>query len=431
VSTNPASGGEFLQSLLGDLVKMMSTDSPLQWELAFQLATTVAQGDAPPANIDPVERIRFEELASIAALHVADLTGMDTGRGATAPRLSAVTRSEWARRTLSAWQPLLDRLALSVGPKNAGQQSPGSLAEIESLFSQSEGDSASQFLRESPEDAMETSFGALFEKWAGAMAPAMLAAQIGSLVGHLAQRTLGEFDLPLPRSSTEEILVVPENIAGLADDWSLPLDDLRLWVCVRELTCHAVLQREHVRTRIEELVLAHAGRAQPSLEELKSRLLGLDPASGEGLAEILGDPLALAAPRPDASAQRISAELDALVATLAGYVEHRTAAAAGRVVGSHTAIAEAIRRRRVTRGEGETMAEALFGLRIGQEQVDRGVAFVQGVLDRDGDAELAKLWVVESNLPTPAEVDAPGLWIARVNLPADDGPDLASDDPEG
>jgi uncharacterized protein (DUF2342 family) len=46
---------------------------------------------------------------------------------------------------------------------------------------------------------------------------------------------------------------------------------------------------------------------------------------------------------------------------------------------------------------------------------------VRGVIERGGDVELAKLWTVEENLPTPAEVDAPGLWIARVNLPGQNG----------
>ena len=63
----------------------------------------------------------------------------------------------------------------------------------------------------------------------------------------------------------------------------------------------------------------------------------------------------------------------------------------------------------------------LFGLRLDQDALDRGEAFVRGVIARGGDVELAKLWTVEENLPTPAEVDAPGLWIAWVNLPDSGG----------
>ena len=30
---------------------------------------------------------------------------------------------------------------------------------------------------------------------------------------------------------------------------------------------------------------------------------------------------------------------------------------------------------------------------------------------------LAKLWSAARNLPTPSEVDAPGLWLERISLP--------------
>ena len=64
------------------------------------------------------------------------------------------------------------------------------------------------------------------------------------------------------------------------------------------------------------------------------------------------------------------------------------------------------------------------------------MAFVRGVIERGGERELAAMFVHEHDLPTPAEVDAPGLWIARVNLPADetatdDAPDEASPQDSG
>jgi uncharacterized protein (DUF2342 family) len=53
---------------------------------------------------------------------------------------------------------------------------------------------------------------------------------------------------------------------------------------------------------------------------------------------------------------------------------------------------------------------------LDQEDVDRGATFVQGVLERCGELDLARLWLDERHLPTPAEVEAPGLWLARINL---------------
>ncbi|CAN0417838.1 unnamed protein product, partial [Phaeothamnion confervicola] len=49
-------------------------------------------------------------------------------------------------------------------------------------------------------------------------------------------------------------------------------------------------------------------------------------------------------------------------------------------------------------------------------QVQRGKTFIGGVVDRVGDAQLPTLFARPSALPTPAEIDAPGLWIARLEL---------------
>ena len=45
----------------------------------------------------------------------------------------------------------------------------------------------------------------------------------------------------------------------------------------------------------------------------------------------------------------------------------------------------------------------------------RGKAFVQGIVDRSGESELTRLLRLPDSIPTPSEVDAPGLWIARVS----------------
>jgi uncharacterized protein (DUF2342 family) len=62
----------------------------------------------------------------------------------------------------------------------------------------------------------------------------------------------------------------------------------------------------------------------------------------------------------------------------------------------------------------DRLVEQLLGLELGAATFERGEAFVQGVVERGGPAALAPLWRDERCLPTPAEVDAPGLWLARL-----------------
>ena len=271
--------------MLGDLLRLIRTEGPLQWELAFQLATSVAAGDEPDPNPDPIARIRLEELSSIAQLHVADVTGMVLGSGGSDPKLVPTTRGRMGRRSLEAWRPLLDRLAtvLNTAPAPASPK-PGPLGfgvpEVNgSDAPSSEGFETTgattdegalppdPFLRqpdplqsagsENEEDTEDLDLAEMIGRWTSAMAPAMAAMQVGSVVGHLARRSLGQYDLPLPRTSSNEILVAVCNLDRFAAEWSLPIDDLRLWLCAHEMAFHAVLSRPHVAKRLEELVVAH------------------------------------------------------------------------------------------------------------------------------------------------------------------------------
>ena len=51
------------QSLLGDLMNMLGTSGPAQqWEMIRSFALSVATGGTPEANVEPVQRIRLEQL---------------------------------------------------------------------------------------------------------------------------------------------------------------------------------------------------------------------------------------------------------------------------------------------------------------------------------------------------------------------------------
>ena len=87
------------------------------------------------------------------------------------------------------------------------------------------------------------------------------------------------------------------------------------------------------------------------------------------------------------------------------------------LIGSYGMITEALRRHRVEAGDGDKFVQHLLGLEVGQPVYDRGSAFVDGVVERAGKEALAQLWASERTLPTPNELDAPGLWLARIELP--------------
>jgi putative hydrolase len=395
---NPFDGIPFL----GDLANLLGgSGGGVPWDAARQIALRLATDGEPEANVDPIERIKLEELARVAELNVSSVTGLSTSMAGSVPTVSPVTRGMWAQRTLDAYRPLLERLASSLGSAAAPPASDSELA----------GD---------PAAAMAGWFGQLMQM----LNPMMLAMTAGSAVGHLAQRSFGQYDLPIPRPASDELVLLVPNLDAFGREWSLPHDDLRLWICIHELTHHAVLAVPHVRTRLEGLLTRYVSSFSADPDALERALgdVSFDPTDPSGMVELraaLNDPTALLGAIESAEQQSLRPQLDATVSVIVGYVDHVMDRVGERLISSYGMLTEALRRRRVESGDADRFVERLFGLELTQASYDRGSTFVDGVVERAGDEGLARLWSDERNLPTPAEMDAPGLWLARIDLPAD------------
>jgi putative hydrolase len=388
------------QGLLQDLLKLIggSAGGSDAWlDAARSLAHGVATDGRPEGNADPLARIGFEELGRVAELHVAEATGLPFDRP---PALTPVGRGAWALRALDAWTPTLSRIV------EAQRSAPDPAAGV----------SPDEALAPDPFDRADVGFEALLGRFATTMGPVLMGMQFGSAAGHLGQRALGQYVLPLPWPRSTEVLVIPDNIARFADEWSLPADEARLWVCVHELTAHAVLELPHVAERIQTLVEAVTVEMVANHQGLAERLGGKagDP---EALQRILADPEALLADLLTPGQRRTSADLVALTTTVGGYVDHIAGRVASALTGAASTLKEAWYRYRVEESSSEQAAGGLFGLDLAREQVDRGAAFVRGVLERAGEEGLSRLWDDSRHLPTPAEVDAPGPWLDRIDLP--------------
>ncbi len=392
-SDNPFPGNPFQgMPFLGDLAKMLQGQGPVNWDAARQFAVMIATEGKAENNVDPMERMQFQELARIADLHVQTATGLETLVNGRAVEITPVTPGTWAQRSIDAYRPLFEKLAGAIGPSATPPPSAEELAVADPAM-------------------------AMFAPLMAMLSPMMLGMSAGSMVGHLSRRSFGQYDLPIPRPANHEILVVSDTISAFGHDWSLPADDLRLWVCVQEITSHAVLAVPHLRAELERLLGAYVAAFRPNPDALADQMGSLDMSGAGGMDEmqqVFSNPEVLlgAMGSPEQSALR--PQLDALVAVVVGYVDHTLDHIAKGLVGSSSMIAEAVRRRRVEADQSDVFVEKLLGLTLTQSQVERGHAFVEGVRERDGD--IARLWTAERNLPTPNEVDAPGLWLARIDI---------------
>jgi putative hydrolase len=383
--------------LLGDLMKVIGS-GPGAGDSWFEAARTLAFGVATDGgqddNPDPLVRIAFEELARVAELHVAAATGITPSSGATGVSFEAVGPGQWSFRVLEAYRPVLKSMV------EAQQQGAAAVPSTD-LSEMNLEDGAG--------------LGGLLGQFALTLGPVFLGMQFGSAAGHLARRAFGQYALPLPWPESTTLLLVPSNVARFAEDWSLPLQEVQLWVCLRELTMHAVLTRPGVRSSLNTLLSdasSHAAAAQRNIVER----LGDNMGDQVSIEQALEDPEALLADLISPEQRNISAALTAQTTALGAYVDHVTGNIAETLTSSPGALREAWYRYRIEEGKGEQAFAGLFGLDVGQEEVDRGRAFVQGVIERKGEDALTRLWSDELDLPTPAEVDAPGLWLARIGL---------------
>ncbi len=81
--------------------------------------------------------------------------------------------------------------------------------------------------------------GRLGELWNG-VNQTVLSAEIGFMLGYLARRVLGQYDLALlgrePLASSGKLYFVQPNIAGVERSLGIPADQFRLWLALHEAT---------------------------------------------------------------------------------------------------------------------------------------------------------------------------------------------------
>ena len=387
-----------------DLAKMLASQGPVSWDAARQLATSIAVGTESEPNVDPADRMQLEQLARVADLHVGTTTGLTTsvtGRGVS---VVPVTRTQWLQRSFEAYRPLIESIAVGLAPEtSADLTSPPDPSQLD----------------EDHEAAMGAWLGSVMQM----LSPMMLGMTAGSMIGHLATRSFGQYDLPGPRpAGCDEVLVVMRNLDAFGDEWSLDRDELRLWVCVHEIAHHAVLNVPHVRARLTDLLDRFASGFEPDTGTLEDRLGAFDPADPNGLMamqNLFSDPEVLVGALRSPAQQQVLPQLEALVAAVVGHVDWVMDTVGERLMANYGRITEAMRRRRVEAAAADRFVGQLLGLDLTQALYDRGEAFVTGVVERAGTEGLDRLWRSERELPTPAEVDAPGLWLARIELPDD------------
>jgi putative hydrolase len=391
------------------LMRMLQSQGPVNLEIAQQVATAVATADPetgepvaePP--IDAATRSTFESVVRAAQVTVAETTGIAGTLGVTS---ECVDRDGWARATIDGLVPVLNSLAVALQRSGdgdtpleiTGADFPGGVAGFPGLGGLEGGDIGA-FLAQS-------------------LLPLLLGVWSGSMIGQLAHHALGQYDLPLPLHGPPAQRFLVRNVEAFGEEWALPPDELRYALALREVVHGAQRSVPWVRDELERLASDYVGAYEVQPDALQEQLGDInlaDPSSMAGFTQ-LGDPSLLLGAMTSPRQAPLLEALQRFVSVLEGYTDVVVEMLGERMMTSHARIDEALRRHRLDRGESAAFVDRLLGLQLDRGHYDEGVAFSRGVVERGGIEQLNRLWSDPSMMPTRSELEAPGLWLARIDL---------------
>lgn len=237
--------------------------------------------------------------------------------------------------------------------------------------------------------------GSLLLQWS----QAGITRYLGFMLGLLARRVLGQYDPALlgrePPETSSLILVEP-NVQAWARKESLPIDELRQWLAMHEMT-HAWEFRAHpwlqgyLEDLLRQVLIGRLtdGRRPTTFELIRTLTIGM----GQQWKAI--------------------ARIQAAMSLLEGFSNLMMDDIGVRELPHFGLLETAYRRRLVNRTPLERALLRLTGLEMKIQQYIQGERFARTVRDQGGMALLARAWQGPQWLPTIQEIQRPELWMAR------------------
>lgn len=362
---------------------LMSSSGPVNWELARQVGIASASfGTEDPAPTDE-DRRGFDEAVRVAELQVAGFTGLEAPPDIA--RVETVRRGQWVQANIEGLRALLEPAATKIGDAIATAQ----------------------------REAMPEQAQAGVAQLLGQLSPLLLGAQVGTVLGTLAQQVLGQYDIAVPRpDGAGALLFVVPNIARFERDWSLDPTEFRTWIAIHEVTHRFEFARPWALTRFRELIDDFTSTLTLDLDELQERLASLDPSNPEGMQEMLAGQENLFGAVMDDEQRLKLGRIQAFMTAAEGYGDHVMHALGAQMLPSYARIDEAMRRYRETE-QVDPVFERLLGIEVKREQYRLGRAFCDTVVELTEETTLARMWDSAEALPSMPELEEPRLWLAR------------------
>ncbi|UOE45596.1 zinc-dependent metalloprotease [Agromyces larvae] len=371
-----------LAALFGQLQQAMNRQGDdIDWSIALrQGEQRAASGQTQLAEAD---RARLDQAFQVASLwldEAVDVASLPSG-----PEL--LTRRAWVAATMPVWTQLAEPVATSIA------------------------DSLVRIMNEQAPEEMRQMIQGTTRIIRG-VGGALFAMQLGQVVGELATEVVSGGDIGIPLMDDGRASILPQNVAEFGTDLEIPVDQVELYLAVRELA-HARLFRQArwLRLHLITAITTFARGIDIDTERLEDLAQDFDPSNTDRLRDAVTSG-ALIKPRNE-SQQAALDRLETMLALVEGWVDVVTAEATSRLPKAEL-VAETIRRRRASGGPAESALATLVGLELRPRRLREAAALWRRIGSELGIEGRDALWGHPDLLPSAADLDDPDALIARL-----------------
>ena len=371
---------------------------PVNWTMVTDIARkALAQAGDP--SVSDAERRAVTEAVRLADVWLDPAVTFPS----TAAAPLAWSRSEWLEATMPVWrtviQPIAEQMASAVG-----QSASGTGLDLTSI-----NENLPEQFRGMFPDGIPPEMAQMIGPMLGMVQQLGAAAfnmQVGEALSTLASEVVSASDIGIPLTSTPQPALLPRNVDAFAEGLGLPIDDVRLYLALREsahqrLFAHVAWLRPRVIGAVEE----YARGVKVDQSRLADAMGDVDMSNPEALQEVLSSGVLMP---EDTDEQRAAiARLETLLALVEGWVDDVVDQALAERLPSAVQLRETMRRRRAAGGPAEKTFATLIGMEL-RPRLAREAATLFAVVraGRGVDARDA-LWAHPDLLPAPDDLADP------------------------